>query len=272
MDTSDSAQGSPERSSPSEPLVKALESIKPYAKYKERSYQTSKLQHIPILANNPDSPIIVLLGDSMIERMTTTGKSPSFHPWPPAIMLPETASSSVRDSYEHGAISKLSNVFNAGVGGDKYQNIIYRLVGDSSTQHGMEGLLEILHGRPVKLWVVQAGTNNLHSKRGLRDAELEMFQKLLEALFISSQEDTRLLLTGLFYRKGICDSLVDKANWSYEQIVSGLNKRWPGRAAFLVAPRGMRKEDHLVDHVHLNEEGYRLWVAELFPKVRDMLE
>lgn len=62
----------------------------------------------------------MLLGDSMIERMQTTCKSASLRPWPAAAIL--------SDAYllESTVLHKerLEGVFHAGVGGDKYEDVL----------------------------------------------------------------------------------------------------------------------------------------------------
>lgn len=59
-------------------------------------------------------PQVLLLGDSMIERMQTTCKSASLRPWPAAAIL--------RDAYllEYTVLHKerLEGVFHAGVSGE----------------------------------------------------------------------------------------------------------------------------------------------------------
>jgi hypothetical protein len=73
-------------------------------KYKERSNQTHDTVHAPLLAQQPSKPIwCLLLGDSMLERLKTTGA--------------------------HTQLAQIgyADVFNAGVGGDRIQNVLYRL-------------------------------------------------------------------------------------------------------------------------------------------------
>lgn len=71
---------------------------------------------------------VVLLGDSMLERFQTTGK------------------------YTQIGGLQYPRVFNAGVGGDKIENVLYRI---------RLGLLSILKAKNPKLVVIHIGTNNL---------------------------------------------------------------------------------------------------------------
>ncbi|RYP30534.1 hypothetical protein DL767_006211 [Monosporascus sp. MG133] len=200
------------------------------AKFKERSFETAAKTHIPLLKSCTTGPAIILLGDSMIERMVTTADSPSFHPWPSDAILSEDSLASLGGQAGR-KINRLGSVFNAGVGGDKYENILYRLVGDDSEERQLPGLLEILQGRDIDIWVVHAGTNNLHPKRGLTNVDVNKLRLLLEAALRISRPETNLLLTGLFYRKDIADGLVDDANRKLEALVESMNENFESRTA-----------------------------------------
>jgi lysophospholipase L1-like esterase len=264
----------------------AIDQLRKYAKFKQRSFQTTTAVHLPLLARASPPPAAVLLGasiiermpttaqsqsgavllgDSMMERMTTTGRSRSFAPWPsPTLMDDQTA--------EALSIQRRSDVFNAGVGRDRFENIIFRLTGSYDPAHSLQGLISALDLDSIKLWVIQAGTNNLHPRRGLREKDLDMLRLMLETLLRVSAQQTKLLLTGLFYRKDVDDGRIDEANREYEGMVDDLNQDFDGgRVEFLAAPRDVDKNSHLVDHVHLNEAGYRVWAKVLVPKVMDML-
>lgn len=182
----------------------------------------------------------MLLGDSLIERMTTTGQSTSLQPWPSEQMLSKLElihMNSNRASEGRENLLRLSAVLNAGCGGDKYENILYRLVGDeepssddapSKDGDGQEqpshSLVDALSKRQtqVKLWVIHAGTNNLHKKKGLSEPSLLAMQVLLTTLLHISAPETHILVTALFYRTDIRNDLVDQANAKLKEIVEGL--------------------------------------------------
>ncbi|KAH6635883.1 SGNH hydrolase-type esterase domain-containing protein [Chaetomium tenue] len=263
------------------PPYRALRSI---AKFKARSLATSKDTHIPLLrqiqsqppANNPPlpaaaGPTVVLVGDSMLERMTTTGETPNFTaPWPSPAMLSDTALTALGKS-----VRRLDGcVFNAGVGGDKVQNVAYRLVGGDG-EGGLPGLLPMLAaGGTVRVWVVQVGTNNLSVKKGLVDRDVDAWEVLVETLLGVNPTggECKVLVTGLFYRKDVSGELVDRANGKIRAVVKRLQEKYGvERVVFLAPAAGVRTEEHLVDHVHLNLEGYQLWMAGLFPAVHALL-
>lgn len=264
-DSSLSIASSDENQSLSLPHLQTL--IKQHAKYKERSYQTSKEQHVPFLNDHPSEPQVVLFGDSMLERMKTTGGSPDLQPWPSTTML---SASALEGSNSHG-LRRMDGVFNAGVGGDKMENMLYRLLGDPKEK--LTGLISIFRERDVRFWIVQAGTNNLHQKRGHRDKDHDLLRLLLQALLKISPAGATILLTELFYRKDIPDDLVDKANEKRRSLIATMNTNL-GREAIvpLPAPTGISKDKHLVDHVHLNLTGYQVWAEALVPKAVSMLD
>lgn len=218
--------------------VDILHTARQLSRYKERSRQTLRDVHLPLINSVSRTPRIMLLGDSMLERLTTTGQSPSLQPWPSEHLLSRlelSRTNSNRGLEARKILHRLSAVFNAGCGGDKIENILYRLVGDeqaSSDKAPMEdrqeqlscGLVDALSKRQtqVKLWVIQVGTNNLHKVKGLSEASLLAMRVLLTTLLHISAPETHILVTALFYREDIRNDLVDQANARIKELVEGL--------------------------------------------------
>jgi hypothetical protein len=75
-----------------------------------------------------------------------------------------------------------------------------------------------------------------------------------------------VLACDVFYREDISDAVTEAANQQLRAVVSGLNTQDRARVISVEA-RHLIMKDMLVDHVHLNEEGYRVWDAVLFPYV-----
>lgn len=282
-----------------------------FSKFKERSFETAKV-HLLDLTQETKPVSVVLFGDSMIERMLTTGHCQNFKPWPSETMLPETDLQALNDARRNvggTSVSRKYEVANFGCGGDKIENMLYRLVGDANND--LKGLVLKLSSskggmaarKRQKLWVVQAGSNNLHSKKGLTDASLKALDILLRLLFQANDPGSKFLLTGLFYRKDVPNDLVDKANTAMKELVAKLEKaklepsnnsasparlasdhhlhehgtptplwdRADGTFRFLPAPEMDVLDTLFEDHVHLNESGYRKWMQTLLPKVDEML-
>ncbi|KAF7546140.1 hypothetical protein G7046_g9395 [Stylonectria norvegica] len=217
----------------------AIVTLRTHSKYKVRSHDTASTEHIPYLQAHTSSPRIILFGNSMFERMKTTGESADGQPWPSPTMLSDERLQQLR-------IDRLDGVFNAGVGGDKIANNIYRLAGDQD--RGLLGLLDVIGDRDIKLWVICCGTNDLHPKKGLREKDLQLYRVLLESLLAVYPASTRFLVEGISYRKDVPDELVDKANEEIQRMVE------EGRAEYL-PPVVVDKEPMLEDHVHLNGKG-----------------
>ncbi|KAK4143157.1 SGNH hydrolase-type esterase domain-containing protein [Dichotomopilus funicola] len=268
-----------------EPIITDLRRI---SKYKVRSHDTSENSHIPLLHSQTkdapeNGPTVVLIGDSMLERMLTTGKGVNFvEPWPSHAMLTDDTLGRVNLGREtKPEVTRLNRVFNAGVGGDKIQNVAYRLAGTPATDGGdgeeqeklLPGLLPMLAAcGTVKLWVVHMGANNLNPKRGLSATDLAALQTLISALGRVNEGKNKVLVTGLTHRKDISRELVVAANVGIETMVKGLDAEiGPARVLFARAP-AVDTEKHLDDHVHLNLEGYRLWAEQLVVEVVDSLQ
>ncbi len=256
-------------------LNSLIASLSSHAKYKARSHDTSKNVHIPLLQSHlrdfpAGGPKMVLLGDSMFERMTTTGQSPNFPtPWPSPALFPSPDSPGL-PTEEKGR--RFEGVFNAGVGGDKIQNVIYRLVGDE--ERGLPGLLPILVGS-VQLWVVHVGTNNLSPKKGWSRADEAALWGLVGAL-LAANPTCKVVLTQLFARTDVPWEIVCGVNETVKGIAKRLGEEVGSSQVDYWNPPGgntwLSMEKHLDDHVHLNLEGYRLWVEALHPLFRRFVE
>ncbi|KAK0109455.1 hypothetical protein ONS95_002148 [Cadophora gregata] len=196
-----------------------------------RSHDAHNEIHLPVLNQTPAlSFTTVLIGDSMIERLQTTGSSTR--------------------------IAQLPSSFNAGVGGDRIENVLYRLD---------LGLFTSLKNRGIKLWVLMIGTNHIAQKKGLKKKELDAYKVLVQALLRIAPQ-SRILACGLFQRRDVDDGNMERANLTLKEVVGEINKQLGGEKVFWVdAPGGVK--GHLVDHVHLNEEGYRIWDEVLYPTI-----
>ncbi len=161
-------------------------------KYKERSDQTHDTVHAPLLLQQPGEPIeCLLLGDSMLERLKTTG------------------------AHTEIAQCPFPQIFNAGVGGDRIQNVLYRL--------GTKDLFHALHVRGVKQAIIQMGTNDLRPKQGLTSDALWQYALVLEALHRAAP-GVKILVTGLMPRKGAGQALIDQSNANLERLTRDFNQ------------------------------------------------
>jgi lysophospholipase L1-like esterase len=227
------------------------------ARFKERSHATHTQTHqqqlesatpinsLPTTSSELPSQIdIVLLGDSMLERLKTTGK--------------------------YTQIGQLSypRAFNAGVGGDKIENVLYRI---------KLGLLGLLKPKSPKLVVMQVGTNNLRPRQPLSRQHLDDYHLLLQALLRFLPAQTQILVTGLFKRTDIDEKYVSQSNIALKELVQTINTEEMERQTqqnyrvHWIEPPEEIRPDHLADNVHLNLHGYQIWVEKLYPKIQQLL-
>lgn len=212
-----------------DPELRALISL--HSKYKARSHETHRSQHLPLIA--PSNFEFILIGDSMIERFETTGSSTR--------------------------IANLPTSLKVGVGGDKIENVLYRLD---------IGLLEALQDHNTKFWVLAVGTNNL-GKKGLKDIDLERYRVLLRAL-LGIAEGSKVLACEIFRRDDISDEAVAESNRLLREVVVKVNVEvGDDRVIWSDAPVEITK-DLREDHVHLNEEGYGIWSEALYKRLDEL--
>ncbi|KAF9929591.1 hypothetical protein FBU30_001432 [Linnemannia zychae] len=212
-------------------------------KFKDRSHSTFHETHLVELTKRLESSLsepisTILIGDSMLERLKTTGTSTKL------AQLPES--------------------FNAGCGGDKIENVLYRL-------DLMYPLLSQNYSNNIKLWVVMVGTNNLR-KKGFRSTDIALYRLFLQAL-LRLAPGSKVLACEMFHRKDIEDQYVDDANRLVKEMISEMSQNLGGeeRIVWIKAPQTVTKE-HLEDHVHLDKDGYDKWDEYLSPFVLDYFE
>jgi lysophospholipase L1-like esterase len=94
------------------------------------------------------------------------------------------------------------------------------------------------------------GSNDL-KKAGLRKQEAEIYNNLIEELRID-YPDIPIVITALFFQRGLANSIIDDANNALKTIAVA------NRCEFL--PFGNEQDEIMSsDNVHLNEFGYTRW-------------
>ncbi|KAL3422994.1 acetylhydrolase [Phlyctema vagabunda] len=212
--------------------------IRASMKFKSRSHDTHHAGHLPVLDQIPALGFTtVLIGDSMIERLQTTGASTR--------------------------TANLASSFNAGVGGDRIESVLYRLD---------LGLFTRLQDRGIQVWVLMLGTNHMgKKKKGLKSKELDAYRVLVQALLRIAPQ-SRILACALFPRTDVEEANLDHANSQLVDLVREVNGQLGAeKVVWLDATARVDRDEHLLDHVHLNEDGYRIWDAVLYPKILELL-
>jgi hypothetical protein len=162
---------------------------------KTRSSETHDEAHWPLLRAAPtDAPIhCLLLGCSMLERFKTTGRETPF-----------------------GA-ARFPHVFNAGVGGDRVRNVIYRL--------GTKGLYRVLRARGVGFAVLQMGTNDVKKTKALDAEAVEQYTVVLEAVRRMAREGgIRIVVSGILPRADTEQRVIDESNAKLRLLVEQMNE------------------------------------------------
>ncbi|KAL5426942.1 hypothetical protein PMIN04_001664 [Paraphaeosphaeria minitans] len=172
-------------------------------KYSPPSSQASDTRDDPLTTqpdlSNTSKIKVIYLGNSMLERLKTTGTSTNL-----------------------GRLAESGTVWNAGCGGDKTENVNFRL---SDKGDGMYLPLE-QHGH-VKLWVIVSGTNNLPPKKPFRAAEAEAYRLLLQAC-VRIAPKSKVIACDMFYRKDIPDAILDESNAMLKTVVQETNQTVSG--------------------------------------------
>jgi lysophospholipase L1-like esterase len=208
-----------------------------------------KVRTVPPL---PPPPKVLMLGDSMVERFQTTGKA------------------FVK------AIQHTLHMFLAGVGGDRIENMVYRL------HHGL-----LLNHFPGNIVFVMAGTNNIERSSAV---EVAVGVTYLVDMILAHKPDTQVVVFGLLPRDlsdvpkptfGNIDLMrrIDECNTLLSQTFlhhNNNNNKYHGTTVtyrysggLLRGNNGLKRDYYYDDHVHLNKEGYKVFYAELCEAVAD---
>ena len=181
------------------------------AAWKKRSEDTNKKHLQAYSGHNVDYAFI---GDSMMERWETTGE---------AIL---------KEMHNHSSIAIL------GVGGDKIENLLYRLREKRSV------LKKITINKDIRLMI---GTNNLES-----NTEEEIVEGIIQVITtIKAQSSAAIKFILLPYKGEVEREKVDRINAELQKVVI--------ENVFFVDMFFDFTPDHYDDATHFNEGGYRLW-------------
>jgi lysophospholipase L1-like esterase len=236
-----------------------LSALTAAAKKKDRSHTTHVAEHMPLLvAGAPGDIKLLMLGDSLFERCAPD----------------ERVSRAKGHTGSHTKLAKalFPYVFNAGVGGDRIPNVLYRMI---------IGLLKALHDRRVSNAILHVGTNDLQRidqalTSAKADVLLDKFIRHYGFMVAALQKacpGVNILVTGLMFRRDIAGHRIKEVNGSLEQLVaefaaSGLHDSTKGKIEFM-QPIAIG-EDDLVDNVHLRKDTYTRFGQALYDAVKDL--
>jgi lysophospholipase L1-like esterase len=152
------------------------------------------------------------------------------------------------------------NAVNLGIGGDKTQNVLWRL------DHGN------IDGINPKLAVLMIGTNN---SRENTSAEIAAGVKAVVEKLRAKLPQTKILVLAIFPRGPNMDDMLRKTNEGANEIIKHLadNKmvHYHDIGPKFLEPDGTLSREVMPDLLHLNEKSYRTWAEAIEPKVKELM-
>lgn len=205
-------------------------------KFKKRTDETSNfhIKNLSKLSPN-EMPEILLLGDSLFERFNTIAGQ----------------NSKIWTDYHFDKLK----IFNAGIGGDKIQNVLYRLK--------TKKLLTYLDGSITKIFLM-IGTNNIE-----RDQPGDMLDgiKFILDVLKDSYPKAYIYVLGIpprisMNKKLSNDQLIIKIK-KYNDLLASISERYIDIYSLFIDKKGNMNNDLFLDGVHFNNKGYDIYAKEL---------
>src|SRR6056297_926324 len=186
-----------------------------------------------------ESAEILLIGDSITHGWENTGKE-------------------VWEQYfgEYGT-------YNIGFGGDRTENVLWRF------EHGE------IDGIHPEVAVLMIGTNNTGHRQDAPECTARSIGLIVEQL---SQKlpDTEILLLAIFPRGETPENelrqLNNEINQRIESFADGETIHFMNINSTFLDENGHLPEEIMPDHLHPNEQGYKLWAEAMLPKMRQLLD
>ena len=156
------------------------------------------------------------------------------------------------------------NAANFGWGGDTTNNILWRM------QNGE------LEGVAPKVFVLQAGTNNLPASGAADDAKIEEIVQSIQAIIRVLQQKSpksQIVLTGVFPRtqNPALSTAIQQVNERLEKLADGKSIRFLNIYSKLADANGALRPGMSEDGLHFTEQSYQVWADELKPIFQEIL-
>lgn len=193
-------------------------------KWKQRTFDTFNEQ-LNYLTKN--EPTMMLLGDSLFERIKFNQNN-------------------------HNFLSQ-NNVFNAGIGGDRIENVIYRI---SDLK-----LFDYLDGSKLRKIILMIGTNNIENCKPIDMAE--GFSKIIELIRYHVNSDCQINVIGILPRFTKNKKIdVIKLASEYNQLIKEIcminNLSYIDLSEKFFNNAGILDKKYFIDDVHLSDDGYNI--------------
>ena len=204
--------------------------------FKQRSFDTNN-QHLQFLNSENKNYTHLMLGDSMLENFLNMYSGLSFFK----------------------QIMAKVDIFNAGVGGDKVENVLYRVI---------EGkLLDHPSLKTVKCVYLLLGTNNLNNKNSAcKDTIINGISKLVDLLINRLPHLETIHILKISPRTDINQYLIDEVNLLIAQYIEDVKQYGLDANITLINwtdklydnKMQQMKKEYFYDNVHLNTSGYEI--------------
>lgn len=203
--------------------------------WKERT-ETTHQRHLQLLEANPKlSEGILFLGDSMFERWMTTGKQ-----------------------WWNGELKQF-NIMNAGVGGDKIENLMWRISPPTDKKQNPLGITRgILDGCNYKKIFLMIGTNNLTVKRLSAEIIAAAVTEVID-IIKGKQPNAQLIVFALTPRSDVPFEKIAQIN-TIVSLACG-RKSIP----YIDFNKKLTTGAYFDDQVHLSTFGYEEWFNAIMP-------
>lgn len=214
-----------------------------------RDDQNSRIAHEQLLAKKTQGRIdVYFLGDSITRRWGTSDEQ-----------YKDLLANWNRNFFGW-------NAANFGWGGDKTQNILWRL------ENGE------LDGVNPKVIVLMAGTNNLDADEAVKDGEAHAAEitrgiKAIVDLCHRKAPEATLILMGITPRNDIAVmQVIDRINASLEELADGKRIRYLNINRWLADDEGRLYPGMTdPDQLHLTVKAYQIWADALSPLLTEIL-
>lgn len=215
------------------------------AQYKLRSYNTN-LKHLDQLENDKIQYTHLLLGDSMLENLLNEFSG----------------------LVHYQQLSTKASIFNAGVGGDKIENVMYRMT---------EGkIVKNKHLTDLQYVYLLIGTNNLNNKNTkCKTAILEGITTIIYLLTKNLPQLRKIYIMNISPRKDIKQELVDDVNESLLNLTretpktNNVELQYLNWSEQLLNENRQINDQYYYDHVHLNTDGYQFMCNSISQTIDD---
>lgn len=154
--------------------------------------------------------------------------------------------------------------FNIGYGGDKTENVLWRLQGEENEIAGLS----------PKLFVMMIGTNNTGHRMDAAENTVAGIEAIVDRLLENCPE-SKVLLLAVFPRSATPDDpkrvLNDEINASLAKIDWADNVEYLDINHIFLDEKGMLPRNVMPDLLHPNKKGYQLWAGAIDAPIKRLM-